>query len=205
MAHTYTHRDGKLRLYDGTTPTPFYIEVPFVNADFKAPSGKARPTMTPMLDRGRLSDLMHYIEGPDDPMLSSQTVSFSFRLGNFEPNLNKLRQALNTDFAAVWTVGANTWVSTKGTTQILSGGANPTLFSTPQFTNSPRNRCVNIEVMYISPVGGGGDTGYQYAEVYLAPEKQSLSETDNGVDIAVQGDIYGSIIIITAFTAGTAG
>lgn len=202
---TFTHRDGRLRLYDGTA-TPYYIEVPFINADFKAPAGRARPTQTPRLDRGRLSSLMHYIEGPDDPILGAQTLGFSFLLGNFEPNLTKLKQALNTDFAAAWTVGSNTWVSTKGSTQLLSGGGAPTLFTTPRFTNSPRNRCVNVEVLFVDPTNPTGPaTGYKYAEVYLAPDKQMVNEAAEEISLQVSGEIFGSITGITAFTAGNAG
>jgi len=202
---TFTFRDGRCRFYDGTA-TPFYIEVPFMNADFKAPAGRARPVQTPRLDRGRLSTLHHYIEGPDDPILAAQPLSFSFMLGNFEPNLTKLKQALNTDFAATWTVGSNTWVSTKGSTQILSGGATPTLFTTPTFTNSPRNRCVNIEVLWTDPTNPSGPaTGYQWAEVYVAPEKQTINEAAEEVTLQVSGDVYGAITGITAFTAGNAG
>ena len=51
----YTYGDGALRLYDGTTPTPYYLEVRFVEASLRAPTGRPRPPERLILDRGYIN------------------------------------------------------------------------------------------------------------------------------------------------------
>src|SRR3990167_2659599 len=201
---SYTTRDGRLRLYDGTA-TPYYLEIPFVNAGFSGPLGRGRGAQTIILDRGRLSTRMHYIEESDEAAIAGVEVSWSFKMTNTEPLLTKFKDALNVSQAATWTVGSHTWVTTKGTTQLLSGGATPTLYTTPTFTNAPRRRCINIEVLYVDPTASGGDTGQKYAECEAEPDKQMINEGDREVAVNVRLMCYGAITQITAFTAGNAG
>src|SRR5678815_5095611 len=118
-------RDGKLRLYDATvTPSPYFIEIPFVNAGFSAPVGRPISAQTLVLDRGRLSSVMHLQEQSDEPIAAPVQGSYTFKLLNSEPNLLKYIAAMNIRQSATWTVGTNTWTSTKGRTQLMSGGPN---------------------------------------------------------------------------------
>jgi hypothetical protein len=202
---TYTTRDGILRLYDGTA-TPFYIEIPFVQANFTAPLGRPRPDEIAVMNRGRFSVTgapnWHYISGADDAIIQPLNLSFSFRLGNTEPSYQKFRDALNIDMiTAPWTVGASTWVTTKGKSSLLSGGETPTLVTTPLFADA-RKRCVDVQVMYTDP-DGALDIGVRWREVYFPPDQQTVNEGDDMVDIRCTGLIYGDIAEITAFTAGT--
>lgn len=203
---SFTFRDGQLRLYDATA-TPFYIEIPFIQANFTAPMMRPRPEEMNILDRGRMKNsnaFWHTILGPDDPIAAPLPLTFSFRLVNTDPGWKKWRQALNLDFASTWTVGSNTWVSAKGTTQVLSGGPEvPTLVTTPLFSDL-RKRCVNVCVLWADP-DGISDLGYKWSEVYFPPDQQQLNEGNDIVEVRASGQIYGAIVEITAFPSGTAG
>lgn len=203
---TYTFIDGVLRIYDGTA-TPFYLEIPFMQANFTGPEGNPRPDEIPRMNRGRVRNTdsnWHYISAPDDPIVNPVTLSFSFLMANNQPNYQKLRQALNIDMASTWTVGSNTWVSSKGTTQVLGGGRTPTLVTTPSFGDA-RKRTVTIYTLWADPDGGANDIGRKWAEVYFPPDKQTIREAMDMVEIQCQGLIYGAIGQITAFPAGNAG
>jgi hypothetical protein len=203
---TYIAKDGELRLYDGTA-TPYYIKLFFVNSDFTAPTGRPRYEERLVLDRGTHKDesgqlTTHYIRSSDETLLEPLDLTFSIRLANTEPNRLRFRQALNTELAATWTVGSNTWTSTKGTTQILNSAKTAVMVSTPTFTD-PRKRCVNVEVLWIDPTTGGVATGFRWAEVYFPPELQTISETDDQIQCNCAGKIYGQVTLITGFAAGT--
>ena len=200
---SYTVRDGKLRIYDGTPSTPFYLELGFVQPGLKGATGKAVPDQKLVMDRGRIGGNFHYQEGTDEKVMAPQTLSFSFMLTNTDPNWKKWRQALNLDMAATWTVGSNTWVTTKGTSQVLSGGETPALVTTPQFVG-PRRRTVDIYQLWNDPtVGGGtGDIGVHWAEVEFEPDKQTYDEQNDMVPISCSGLVYGSISQLTAWPSG---
>lgn len=202
---TYEFPDGVLRLYDGTG-TPYYLEVPFVEGKLVAPEGRARPAEIAVINRGRVRQtdtLWHYVEGPDTPIIEPLTLTFSFKMANTEPNYQKLRDALNIDMTATWTVGSNTWVTTKGLSQVLSGGESPQNVTTPAFSD-PRKRCVDIQALWSDP-DGTSDIGRRFREVYFEPSDQQFNEQDVMLEVRLTGRIYGSITDITAFTAGTAG
>lgn len=200
---SFTGRDGRLRLYDGTA-TPYFLEIAFVNADFRAPMNRPRPEEIVVLDRGRITSAAHYILGAGDPILQPVQLSFSFRLHNTEPNYRRFRQALNVDMPSAWTVGAFTWVTTKGTTTVISDNPEGVTNVTTNPFVDPRKRCVNVEVLWADP-GGSADVGSKFGEVYFPPNEQNLAEGADDVMIQATGYIYGGITEITAFTAGTSG
>jgi hypothetical protein len=200
---TLTFRDGALRLLDATG-TPNWIQLLFVDAGFTAPISRARPAEMSKLNRGRVdSTNWHYIQGADDPIVAPLALSFSFALmnGAGDPNYQKFRQALNVDMSATWKVGTVTWVTTKGTSQVRSGGASPTSTTTPTFSDSVK-RTVNVETLWTDP-DAVGNMGYVWKEVYFPPDKQSLTEGNDAVQIKCSGEVYGDVTTHTAFTAGT--
>lgn len=203
---SYTHRDGKLRIYDGTNPR-FYLEIGFVQVGLSGPEGRPTSVQNPIYDRGRVSSQSHYQEGPDNKLQGVAGPTFSFILTNTDPNWKKWRQALNLPQDSVWTVGSNTWVTTKGTTSIESGGEAPVTVSTPTFTNAPRMRTVHIEVLWNDPTqgAGAGDIGRRWNEVLFEPDKTKVTEQENAVMVDAAGMFYGIVQEIVSFTAGTSG
>lgn len=204
---TYTHRDGKLRLYDGTNPR-FYLELGFVQVGTKGPLGRPTSVQKGITDRGRITANSHYQEGSDENKLQGVAgPTFSFMLSNTDPNWKKWRQALNIPQDTVWTVGSNTWVTTKGTTSIESGGESPVTVSTPTFTNAPRMRTVHVEVLWNDPTQGGGtgDIGTRWNEVLFEPDKQNIDEQADAVMVSASGMFYGIVEQIVAFSSGTEG
>lgn len=208
---TFTFRDGRMRLYDGTPVTPFYLEILFMDANFTGPLGRPRPEERSVMNRGKLrnnDNAWHYVAGPDTPQGEPLQLSFSFRLANTDPMFQKFRDAMNLDIAAAWTVGVNTWVTSKGKSQVLSGGQAGGISSgvvsvtTPTFTD-PRKRCADVYVLWEDP-DGVANIGMKWAETFFPPDQQSLNEGEDMVSIRCQGLIYGDVAEITAFPAGTA-
>lgn len=205
MTMSYTHRDGKLRIYDGSNPKK-YIELGFVQVGLKGALGRPVAVQKPVLDRGRVSSQSHYQEGSDENKMMPLTApTFSFMLTNQDPNWKKWRQALNIDQVTPWTVGVATWASNKGQHNLTSGGESPVTVSTPTFTNSPTMRTVDIEVLWNDPTQGGGtgDIGTRWTEVLFEPDKQSVDEQQDAVMVSASGSCYGPIEQIVAFSSGT--
>jgi hypothetical protein len=196
----YTMKDGALRLYDSTA-TPFYLVLKFIQGDFTAPAGRARPEERLVLDRGILNTDGHYVDGPDDPILEPVQITFSLLLDE-SANKTKLRQAINADSADTtsgWTVGGDTWLTTKIDGTLISGsGAS---VAPPAFADD-RKGTVDIEVLWNDPDGVGA-VGMQYKGCYFSPEQQSLAEGEDGIPISLTAMCYGPIAEISAFTAGT--
>lgn len=202
---SYTIKIGRVRIYDGTTPTPQYIEIPF-RSTVSGPVDRPRMPEEVVLDRGRHTADTHYVLGPDTPLLQGLPFSLSFRMGDKQPNRTKLLQVISTPTAGATTkslAGGITWRTTKGTTSIQNADPLGTaVFTTPPFTD-PGKHTVNVECLWESPVSGSGeDTGVKWAEVYFPPDRQ-ITEGELDVMVDLSGEIYGSISRITSFTAGT--
>ena len=193
----YIGRKGEIRLYD-STPTPYYISMKFDAMDFSAPEGKARPEETLILHREGLSTDMHNVATSERVIAEPVELSFSGMLDSLKMR-KLLRQAINAaSSASPWTVGAHSWVTTKGDSTNLDIDGNS--ITTPAFADT-RKTCVNVEVLWDE---GAADIGRQYMEVYFAPDAQTIGESEEAVTISCTGQIYGLVgVSITAFTAGT--
>lgn len=200
MAKRFQSRDGALRFYDGTG-TPYFVEMIFENGDIDHPLGMPEPEQIAVQNRGRADQYGHYIEGPDR-WLEFLPFSFSFQLANSDPAYQKFRDIMNLDLPATWLVGGNTWVTTKGTTQKLSGGPTRALVTTPGFA-SGRFRTCNVFYLLTDPDGGALHIGYRLNEVLFLPDEQRLREGEDMVTIQGSGRVYGTIVEITSFAAGT--
>lgn len=195
---TYTALDGACRIYDGTA-TPYFIEVLFDQGDLSFPEGKARPEETPIMHRGRaVTATVHHIIGDDTPVVEPTELSFSFRMQNDVANEEKLYDALcNPSLVSPWTVGADTWDSTKGDAALVNGKGDS--FVDPAFAD-PMKKCVNFEILWSRD---GVDIGRKIVAVYIAPDQISLAEAEDSVMVSVTGQVYGETSRITAFTAGS--
>jgi len=194
---TYTSIQGQIRLYDGSA-TPYYVALTFDEGNLSAPSGRARPEETAIFHRGRGAKGVHYISGPDAPILEPLELTFGLRVQNVLATAQKFRAAMcNPDLAATWEVDGDTWVSTKGDFTLTDGDGNS--FTDPAFADS-KKVCVNVEILWtLDSVA----YGFKYGAVYFPPDQQSLAESEEGVIISATGLIYGTITEITSFTFGT--
>lgn len=191
---------GRLRFYDGTTPSPFFFEVQF-RGQVTAPVARARAGETLVLNRGRFDPDAHYVSPPDDPLLAPLPFSCNFRLTNLEPGFSKLLTLIRPPGGfATKNIGGRPWASTKGTTQIQN--ADPlgqVLATTPRFSDSEKH-CVNAELLWTDPQGIQ-DRGFKWAELYFPPDRQ-VTEGVDSVMVDLSGEIYGAITPITQFTSG---
>ena len=182
----FTNRKGKIRLYDGTTGGygPYYLELKFDLGDFSGPIGVSETEEILVLDRGVMTSDAHYIEGGDDKVMEPNELSFSALLEDTSITENLL------DWIEGNTVNDKTIVDTKGTS-IRKNVTNPT------FADSGK-RCSNLEYK----LDGAADLVWKYLEVHFPIAEQSISESDDGVTIALKGKCYGLISRDTAWTAG---
>ena len=72
----FTNKKGKIRLYDGAG-TPYYLEIDFDAGDFSGPMGAPKLEEILVLNRGNTDSDMHYINGPDDPLMEPVQISFT--------------------------------------------------------------------------------------------------------------------------------
>jgi len=191
---TYIGKNGELRFYDGTA-TPFFLDFVFEEMDFSGPLGVARLEEIPVLDRANLTADFHYVQGSDEAIVEPVEISFSCRLDDTHLR-QELRDVLDIDQPATWLVGGDTWISTKGDTQRTSGDG--TLVTLPAFSD-PQKRTSNLEILWDE---GANDIGMQYNEVYYMPDQQEIGEAEDSLIVSITGQCYGSIVEITALTAG---
>lgn len=182
----YTFHDGELRLYDGTSGTPFMFKVKFMNADPQIPVGRPRPDQILFLDRGRVSTDMIYHRGPDNVIFEPVQTTFSAWLTE-SINRTALEQALRCG-----TINADNWVTTKGSTQIEGA-------TLQAFAGDTSMKTVNVELIYY---GQTDNVGKKMTEVAFPPQNiQFGAATPDGILITCQGLIYGDITDITGFTS----
>lgn len=206
---TYYGKNGEMRFYDGTgLPTPGtqnYIVLRFSEMNLTVPEGANRPEEIVRMNRGQLDTVTHYIQGLDDPVVEAVPMTTSFRL---ESGANKelVHEFLGLRFASgqdvTWNAGSGNTalVTTKGTSVGRPAGLTGTLVVLPQFTD-PKKKCVNVECLWDDL--NSSKVGRKLEETYFRPGEQSLNEAPDGVLVNLNGQVYGTISSITAFTAGS--
>jgi len=185
----YTNKTGKMRLYDGTSGTPFYLELDFDAGDVSGAIGPKRPEEKPLMDRGNLTTTSVYILGPEDAYLEPIQVTFSALMGDHVP-FGYLRTWIRIMNGATASINSNTIVSTKGSTTRNS-------VTTPAFADASKRTC-DIEYLF-----DGVDDGIKWAEVYIGEDQAVISESAEGSTLAITAMCYGAVSEITAFTSGT--
>lgn len=194
----FTARDGELRLYDATA-TPFFLKIVFYGMDLSAPENRPRPDPEII----RLANSIFIYKPIDlEPILSPLPISFSLR---YEvTNRLKFRQALGLNLqsaAGVYTVGANTWVTTYRTTNVLDAAG--ATITRPTSLADVMKVCCNMEALWTNP--DGTTMGRRWAECYFPPQNNTLNEQQEGIGLRASGLCYGAISTIASFTAGNAG
>ena len=182
----FTNRDGEIRLYDATA-TPYYLKIVFSGGDLSAPMGAPRPEEELVLDRQRSDSNACYVRRSDAALLAPLDLSFSVVVTDHATFGYLL------DWLEGNTVNSQTIVSTKGTTQ--RDGSN----TTPGFADSVK-KCTNVEYQLDGP---SSDVVWKYAEVYFSLSEAVMTETDDGVRVALKGQVYGTITRASSFTTGT--
>lgn len=193
----YSGRDGELRIYDGDSP-PHYLQVPFVEMNLVAPSARGR-SIDPVIPT-----VGGYVHAPSSPEYDSgyyegQPVSFSCWIEN--RHYRQIRNALcNMDLNTTWTVGAHTWVTTKGRGSIILADGS---FRATQAFFDTKKVAVDVQVAWTDRRVGGSVVAMRFDETYFPPQSISLNESSEYVQLRVQGICYGNIQHTGGFTAGT--
>lgn len=195
---TYQGRDGILRIYDGANP-PHYLKIIFSNMDFTGPFARNRPP-DPIIPT-----FEGYTHAPEDASYDEafyepQAVSFSCRLDD-TVNTWKLRDAMcNPDLKSTWKVGSDTWSTTKGRGSIILPTGD--FIATRNFYDT-KKVAVTIETLWEDRTSRSGSAfGLRYQEVYFSPADIQYIESPDGVELTVQGLVYGDIGVMSAFTSG---
>jgi hypothetical protein len=195
-AHTYSGREGKLRIYDGDTP-PHFLEIPFVEVNLVAPSARARSNDPIVVTVGG------YVHAPvsadyDSGFYEGQPISFSCWIEN--RHYRQIRNALcNMDMNSTWTVGAHTWVTTKGRGSIIKADGN--YFATQAFFDT-KKVAVDVQAAWTDRLSGSV-VAMRYDESYFPPQTITQNESAEYVQLQVQGIVYGNIQATGGFSAGT--
>ena len=202
---TYYGKNGELRFYDGTTPTPNYIVLPFSEMNLTVPEGANRPEEIIRLNRGQLDTVSHYIQGLDDPIVEPVQATTSFGLIS-GTNKNLIHDFLGLRFASgqqgSWQAGTGptSLTTTKSTSAGRPAGLSGSLVTLPLFTD-PKKVCVNMECLWDDL--NSSKIGRLLSEAYFRPGEQTLNEAPDGVIVQLNALVYGQIRDITAFSAGT--
>lgn len=197
-AHTYSGREGALRIYDGASP-PHYVEIPFVQMNFTGPQARSRP-LDPIIPT--VGGYVHAPTGPDydqgfyDPVPVSFTAWVDARS---YPTIQKAMSNL-TNLGGSWQVGAHYWSTTKGRGSIIM--ADGTYRATQPFFDTLKYTA-DIQLRWQDPKSGSL-MAHRWDEAYFAPQNAPLVETGDFVEVNVTAMVYGNIQPLTNFSTGTA-
>ena len=186
--------DGELRIYEGHTPLPFFVHIPFSDMNLTAPEGRARPEE--ILDEGLTT--RRYAPLSTTEILDPLPLSFSLRLEAFK--WITLRQALGLELspAGVWTVGIQIWLSTYGTSTLYDARGN--VVTRPSALYDLLKVCCNVEAVWQNP--DSTLMAMRFAEVFFPPHLIQRQEKKDEITLSCQGQAYGSISRIDDFTTG---
>ena len=191
MTMTFQGKDGELRLFDfGLSGTTYYFEVLFSEMDFTGPISRPRTEETLIMDRGNFDSNAHYIESNDEPRYGALPFSFSCRIADTN----------NSAVLSDWVSGVSPIKGAgSGTTNLVTCKGKTTLDGStlPNFKDATK-QAFFLEVLW----DGDSDYGLHYNEIYLTPGEQTITESAEGLTLSCNGQIYGDVSRITAFTAG---
>jgi len=189
-------RDGEMRLieYGDSAGTTYYLSILFHDMNLSCPIGRPQRDETLVLNRTRFDSHATTLLGDDYTRYGPLPISFTCRLDD------KMYTKKLIDIMAGTTVGANFQVggvtsiySTKGHTDDWGGSGS----SLPSFVQSGKKLAVNVEVLW----DGTQDMGIRMAEVHFPPNQQTITESEDGLALNCNGEIYGGVSRITAFDA----
>jgi len=184
----FINKDAKIRLYDGTTPTPFYFEFCLDNGDLSAPLNAADHERMLIMSRGKATTCTHYITGNDMMPLEPIDISFTVMVNDS----NKYIELLN------WIGGADVnghpIVSTKGNHPRLNGTVGVLTF------RDSTKKAFNLEYRV---TGDGQSIDYFWNEVYFDLGGMTMTEAEDGINLTFAGKCYGTIGTQSTWTVGT--
>ena len=188
----FTNKSGKIRLYDGTPTTPFFLELDFDIGNFSGPLGVPKTEEQLILDRGNATADAHYIEGSDMRIMEPFPITFSAFVVE-KTQCGYLLDWLEAmaDGGGTPEVNSNTLVTTKGTTLRDGTNAAPAFADTTKMTS-------NVEYM----LDGVADIVWHYNEIHFELSEQSISEAEDGVTVALNGMCYGTVVRDAAWSTG---
>jgi len=187
-----TQRGAKIRLYDSTS-TPIYLELDFDLGNFTGPIGTPKTEELLQLDRGSATSDMHYIEGPDTPMMEPVPVTFGYFLQNVTQQTYLIHWLTAMNDGLSQTVNSKSLESTESDTNRDGTNANPA------FADSNKSTC---DVEWLSDTGGT-DFGWRYNGVLFLLDQQTFAEAESDITLSLNGMCYGTITALTGFTEGT--
>lgn len=187
-----TNRKGKIRLYDSTA-TPWYIQLELDSGDLSGPIGTPRNEEILVLNRGTMDAYGHYIKGPDDKIMEPVGLTFSVLVRDDTQTTNLLNWLKAGQDGGATQVNAHTLTTTKADYQRNGANNNPAFADTNKLA---------FDVLYLMETGAT-DLGFKYGEVFFPLDQVQIAEAEDGITLTLNGQVYGTITRITAFTAGT--
>jgi hypothetical protein len=165
-----------------------YYYVPFVKMDYNGPLGRGRREEILVLNRGTLDSYANHMEGGDEKLFGSVQIGFSADIDDTH-NRIALNKALICDNPAS-TYWNATGESSKGTSYAEGTTKYPVFVDTTKKT-------VNIQVLWDN--GVGIPMGFAFYEIFFDGSELKLTESDEGLAMALSGLCFGAIEIINEF------
>ena len=164
-----------------------YFDIVFAAMDFSAPIGRAKTDEILVLNRGNSDSNSHYVESSDDKIFEPVALTFSCMLDD-AANKDYIFKALEcaNPGSDRWTASG---VSSKGTTK--NDGTN----DNPAFKDSFK-KTVNIQMIW---EGSSQNIGYAFYEVFFPDVEQIMAESEESVNLSMNGGCYGVIEKIYGF------
>lgn len=193
----FQHKDGVLHIIEhGVSGTTYYVKILFTDANLSGPISRAQTEERLVLDRGVLSSDGHYVESDDTARLEPLPLTFSCRSADTSHSqvlLQLLSGATNLSLPS----SGQSWTmhSRKGKGISIYGLAT----SLPDFKDQSFKAAYMVEVLY----SGTSNWGFRWDEVYFPPAEQTVAEAEDSLTLNLNGQIFGGVTKITAFTSGT--
>lgn len=188
-----TQRDAKMRLYDSTAATPYFLELDFDLGNFSGPIGTPLPEEILQLNRGKVDANMHFIKGDDHAMMAAVPISWGYFLQDVVQQTYLIHWLTAMNDGLTQTVNTNTLESTHADSNRDGSNANPA------FADSNKSQC---DILWLSDTAGT-DFGWRYNGVWLPFDQQAFAESESEITLTLNGLCFGTISPITAFPAGT--
>ena len=164
-----------------------YIDVPYVQGDLTAPAGRPPSEEKLILNRGKVDDHAHYINGPDDVIYKPVPLTFSSLVDDVYADIVLKALACGNPNIGHWT---SVGVSTDGQSKNDGSNLNPGLRDTSK-------KAVNVQFLQAASAAGI-DLGWAYYEALFPGNEISFTEEAEGNKLAFNGGVYGVIERITA-------
>jgi len=187
-------KDGELRLIEyGPVPssTTYYLEVLFCDMNFSGPIKRPKTEERIVMNRNKFDGDTHHVQGGDNIVFDPIEFTFTCRIADTNNTRNLM------DWLSGVTVidGTTTIYSWKGKTKDMPGRYSGT--SLPAFGGTDKT-ALKVEMLWDGTI----DSGLVYNEVYFPPERQTLTEAEEGVTLNCTGLVYGDVTRLEIFTSG---